>query len=532
MTETTEGRSYPPGQHPDLPPPSLSIGPVAWIWKNLFGTVTNTVLTLLAVYLIWRILPGVVEFFLLDAVIVQDFTLGALFLPATYIEHGEGATWRYVVGFLLALAAIATLVRRDPKRPKLMRWLALPLFAVAAWAVIGDLDVAFADSRKLCRAAGEGACWALIVERFELSIFYQYPEAERYRLILAFILLFVALGALLFDRFPFRRRMMWFSAAYPFIAFLLIAGPLSIESMRFTSVTDAGERVASTGPYWWMILFVLGLAGIYVGRTRGVQPLRVLGYALVAVTVIPFLLSDRLWVAVPEALGLTNAAEGIYLLEPVSTDKFGGVMLTLIVGLTGISVSLPFGIVLALGRVSDMPAVKSVCVAFIEFIRGVPLITLLFIASVMLNYFLPPGTQFDLLLRVLIMVVFFASAYIAEVVRGGLQSIPKGQYEAADSMGLTYWQSMRLVILPQALKVSIPGIVNTFIGLYKDTTLVIIIGLFDVLGVMRSSLADPKWNGLSIEAYAYTAIFFFISCFAMSRYSLWLEKRLHTGHSR
>ena len=217
-------------------------------------------------------------------------------------------------------------------------------------------------------------------------------------------------------------------------------------------------------------------------------------------------------------------------LEPVPTDKFGGFMLTLVIGVTGIVGSLPIGIVLALGRQSHLPAVRMVCVVFIEFIRGVPLITLLFVASTMLNYFLPPGTTFDLLLRVLIMVTLFASAYLAEVVRGGLQAIPKGQQEAADSMGLKYWQSMRLIILPQALKISIPGIVNTFIGLYKDTTLVIIIGLFDPLGVGRASLADTKWQGLSTEVYVFVAIFFFISCIAMARYSLYLEKKLHTGH--
>ncbi len=217
-------------------------------------------------------------------------------------------------------------------------------------------------------------------------------------------------------------------------------------------------------------------------------------------------------------------------LEPVPTDKFGGFMLTLVIGVTGIVGSLPLGIALALGRQSHLPALRMVCVVFIEFIRGVPLITLLFVASTMLNYFLPPGTSFDLLLRVLIMVTLFAAAYLAEVVRGGLQAIPKGQQEAADSMGLKYWQSMRLIILPQALKISIPGIVNTFIGLYKDTTLVIIIGLFDPLGVGRASLADTKWQGLSTEVYVFVAIFFFISCIAMARYSLYLEKKLHTGH--
>jgi general L-amino acid transport system permease protein len=217
-------------------------------------------------------------------------------------------------------------------------------------------------------------------------------------------------------------------------------------------------------------------------------------------------------------------------LEPVPTNKFGGFMLTLTIGVTGIVGSLPLGIALALGRQSHMPAIRMICVAFIEFIRGVPLITLLFVASTMLNYFLPPGTTFDLLLRVLIMVILFSAAYLAEVVRGGLQAIPKGQIEAADSMGLKYWQSMRLIILPQALKISIPGIVNTFIGLYKDTTLVIIIGLFDPLGMGRASLADTKWQGLSTEIYVFVAIFFFVSCFSMARYSIYLEKKLHTGH--
>ena len=191
---------------------------------------------------------------------------------------------------------------------------------------------------------------------------------------------------------------------------------------------------------------------------------------------------------------------------------------------------MPLGILLALGRTSNLPVIKILSVLFIEFIRGVPLIALLFIASTMLNYFMPPGTTFDLLVRVLIMVTLFASAYMAEVIRGGLQAIPKGQYEAADSMGLKYWQSMRLVVLPQALKISIPGIVNTFIALYKDTTLVIVIGRLDILGIGRSSLADSKWQGLSTEVYVFVAIFFFISCFLMSRYSLYLEKKLHTGH--
>ena len=223
---------------------------------------------------------------------------------------------------------------------------------------------------------------------------------------------------------------------------------------------------------------------------------------------------------------------GGFGLEPVETYKFGGFMLTLVIGVTGIVFSLPIGIVLALARQSQLPIIRIFSVAFIEFIRGVPLITLLFVASTMLNYFLPKGTTFDLLLRVLIMVTLFASAYMAEVIRGGLQAVPQGQTEAADAMGLKYWQSMRLIVLPQALKISIPGIVNTFIGLYKDTTLVVVIGLLDPLGIGRSSLADTKWTGLSNEVYLFVAIFFFISCFGMARYSLYLENKLHTGHDR
>ena len=221
---------------------------------------------------------------------------------------------------------------------------------------------------------------------------------------------------------------------------------------------------------------------------------------------------------------------GFFGLESVETNQFGGTMLTVIIGVTSIACSLPLGILLALGRQSRLKLIKYISICFIEFMRGVPLITLLFVASTMLNYFLPPGSNFNLLVRVMIMMTFFSAAYIAEVIRGGIQAIPKGQYEAADAIGLSYWQTTRFITLPQALKISIPGIVNTFIGLYKDTTLVVIIGLLDPLGIGRAALADTKWNGLSTETYLFVAVIFFISCFAMSRYSLWLEKKLSTEH--
>ena len=230
---------------------------------------------------------------------------------------------------------------------------------------------------------------------------------------------------------------------------------------------------------------------------------------------------------------IRDRLHGGYLgLESVPTSQWGGLMLTLVIATVGIVGALPLGILLALGRRSRMPAVKVVCVTFIEFWRGVPLITVLFMSSVMLPLFLPEGMSFDKLLRAMIGVILFQSAYIAEVVRGGLQAIPKGQYEAAAAMGLGYWRSMGLVILPQALKLVIPGIVNTFIALFKDTSLVIIIGLFDLLNSVKQAAADPAWLGMATEGYVFAALVFWIFCFGMSRYSMHLERKLDTGHKR
>jgi general L-amino acid transport system permease protein len=223
---------------------------------------------------------------------------------------------------------------------------------------------------------------------------------------------------------------------------------------------------------------------------------------------------------------------GFLGMSTVSTSQWGGLMLTLVIAAVGIVGALPLGIMLALGRRSDMPAIKVICVTFIEFWRGVPLITVLFMSSVMLPLFLPEGLSFDKLLRALIGVILFQSAYIAEVVRGGLQAIPKGQYEAAAAMGLGYWRMMGLVILPQALKLVIPGIVNTFIALFKDTSLVIIIGLFDLLNSIKQATTDPAWLGMATEGYVFAALVFWIFCFGMSRYSMHLERKLDTGHKR
>jgi general L-amino acid transport system permease protein len=208
---------------------------------------------------------------------------------------------------------------------------------------------------------------------------------------------------------------------------------------------------------------------------------------------------------------------GSFGLEVVSTNKWGGLMLTLILSAVGIVASLPLGILLALGRRSKMPMFKSVCIVYIEFWRGIPLITVLFMASVMLPLFFPEGSNFDKLLRALIGITMFQSAYMAEVVRGGLQAIPKGQYEASEALGLNYPKSMGLIILPQALKLVIPGIVNTFIALFKDTTLVLIIGLFDLLAIINLALTDSEWLGFDDEGYVFAAFVFWVFCFAMSR---------------
>jgi len=225
---------------------------------------------------------------------------------------------------------------------------------------------------------------------------------------------------------------------------------------------------------------------------------------------------------------------GVLGLAAVETSLWGGLLLTFVVASVGIIVSLPLGIVLALGRRSQMPVLRWFSIIYIEAWRGVPLITVLFMASVMLPLFLPPGTNFDKLLRVLIGVALFSSAYMAEVVRGGLQAIPRGQYEAASALGLGFWRANLLIIMPQALRLVIPGIVNTFIGLFKDTTLVMIVGLFDFLGSIQVNFSDANWATPQTAAsgYAFAALVFWGICFAMSRYSISIERRLNEGTRR
>ncbi|NQZ29698.1 MAG: amino acid ABC transporter permease [Oceanospirillaceae bacterium] len=373
-----ETKKYPVGMHPALPPPSGSVGPLRWMRDNLFSSVSNTVLTLLGLYLVYIIVPPFIQWAFIDSVV-----------------YG-------------------------------------------------------AESRKECLAImGEdrGACWSFVYRRWGQFVYGFYPIEERWRVNVAFILTFITIAVVLVEKLRANKPVLIVGILLPVVSFFLITG------------------------------------------------------------------------------------NSLFGLVDVPTNKMGGVLLTLIVGLSGIFVSLPISIMLALSRISKLPIFSIIATIFIEFIRGVPLITLLFIASTLLSYFLPAGSNFDLLLRVLIMVTIFSAAYIAEVIRGGLAAIPTGQYEAADALGLSYWQSMRLIILPQALKISIPGIVGSFIGLFKDTTLVVIIGLLDPLGIGMAAISTTAWAGLSTELYVFIGLFFFIFCFSMSRYSLYLEKKLQTGHN-
>ena len=346
------------------------------------------------------------------------------------------------------------------------------------------------------------ACFSVLTERWKQLLFGLYPAEEYWRPSLTFTLLLLSIVPILFPRYI---KFFWFSAIYPGLAVWLLWG----------------------GSFWSVAIIYIGVTfGFLVYAIVSSKLLKTTSMALTAsalFTLLFFLfLSDLL-------VNYLSVLLPIYL-PFVESLRMGGFTLSLIVGVSGIVASFPIGILLALGRQSNLPVIKMICVGFIEFIRGVPLITLLFVASVLLNYFLPPGTNFDIVLRVVIMVTLFSAAYMAEVIRGGLAGLPIGQHEASASLGLTYWQSQRLVIMPQALKISIPGIVNTFIGLFKDTTLVSIISLRDPVGLASTIRADSKWNGIYWELYIAIGLMFFIVCFGMSQYSQYLERKLKTDN--
>lgn len=507
-----------------LPAPTSDSGPWGWARANLFNGVINTLFTLIGLYLIWLVVSNL-------------FMWG--FWNATFTG----------------------------------------------------------DSRAACE--GTGACWPFVAARWEQFLFGFYPEEERWRIILATVLIVIAFLPLFVERFEYKSTyMVALVVLYPLTAYWLFTGGsvgipmpnvngwlsllawfafivygiyrfvlpafrsgasgsvdyLLLVLFSFVPFTFVYLAFGSTVIWGWsaflsslvgdigglvlsLIMFVALLAALYVIVKSGKIRLSTIALGLLAFPFIVWLVQGF-----GTLIGMTDGAAfasdavrylgtPIYL-APVESAKWGGLFLTMVLAGVAITSSLPLGILLALGRRSEMPVVSSLCVVFIELLRGVPLITVLFMASVMLPLFLPEGVNFDKLMRALVGLSMFAAAYMAEIVRGGLAAIPKGQYEAADALGLGFWEKMSLIVLPQALKIAIPNIVSLFIGLFKDTTLVLIIGLFDFLNTVQSGLSDANWIGLSTEGYVFAAVVYFIFCFSMSRYSMSIERKLDTGHKR
>ncbi|MCE8438587.1 amino acid ABC transporter permease [Rhodovulum sulfidophilum] len=430
-----------------------------------------------------------------DTAFVRDAMLPPAPAPASsvgplgWLRRNLFSSWLNAALTLMSLALVAWLLAA-----------VLPWIVHSSWTA-SSLSECRAQIKEAYGPEARGACWAVIRERWAQLIFGFYPSELYWRPILAFGIALGGMAPVLFPGVP--RKVFYLSVAAPFLVPWLLWG----GTVWLPAAVALG--------------FVLGYAAFRLVTPFGGAILGTIAAALVPVM-------WWFWLAGP-ASGQLQAVLPLGI-EPVSSRSFGGFMLSITIGVTAITLSLPFGILLALGRQSRMLIVKSICVGVIEFVRGVPLITLLFVAWLLLNYFMPPDTNFDIVLRVIIMVTLFASAYVAEVIRGGLAALPRGQYEAADALGLDYWKAQRLIIMPQALKISIPGIVSTFIGVFKDTTLVSIIGLLDPVGFSNSIRADVNWNGIVWELYGFIAALFFVFCFSMSRYSMYLERRLRTEH--
>ena len=423
---------------PEQAPPALQTGVVKWLRENLFSSVSNSILTVLSLYLIYQVL--------------------SIVLP---------------------------------------------------WALFGIWDAGSLNECRDIRDARYGpsdghgggvACWAVINERWQQILFGFYPSEHYWRPIVAFALFWVAILPVLYDKAP--RQLFIVTAIFPFAAVALLWG----------------------GTIWGPITVALGFVIGWAIFTYGSQAVGPLG-AIIGAIVVPLLF----WLFLAGAISAGLSAVLPIGLEPVGSSKFGGFLVALVIGIACIVLSLPIGILLALARQSDLFIITKSAVVFIEVFRGVPMIVWLFSAALLLGYFLPDGVEPDDLVRVIILITLFSAAYIAEVIRGGLAALPRGQYEGADSLGLDYWQSMQLIILPQALKISIPGIVSTFIGLFKDTTLIVFIGLLDPLkGLSDAIRATTEWNGIYWELFIFAGAIFFVFCYGMSRYSQYLERKLAT----
>lgn len=424
---------------PPKAPPRNTIGVVGWMRKNLFSSIANSVVTVLAgALIVWLLMPFI-RFTIIDAV----------------------------------------------------------------WT---------GEDRAAC-AKATGACWAYVDAYLPQFIYGRYPIGERWRVDIVFWLLVIGLVPLLIPRVPLKRlNAIFLLTIYPLVAYVLLTGGHHrfIGSFLPEDFVPASLRFATE----YAIISILIIAALGMAARLFGQP--VAGSGSLAAMILA-------------GIGIVLAVVSIdFGLEPVETANWGGLLVTLVVAVTGMVASLPLGVLLALGRRSNMPVVRLASVTFIEVCRGVPLITVLFMASVMLPLFLPEGVTFDKLLRALIGVALFQSAYMAETIRGGLQAMPRGQYEGAMALGLGYWQMMRMIILPQSLRLVIPGIVGSFISLFKDTTLVAIIGLFDFLGQIQASANDSKWASpvTGITGYIFAAMVFWAFCFSMSRYAGFMEKRL------
>jgi general L-amino acid transport system permease protein len=292
-----------------------------------------------------------------------------------------------------------------------------------------------------------------------------------------------------------------------------------------------------SGACWGMITEKFRL--IFFGRYPFEEQWRPLIATLLMLAMILISCAPRFWSRMLFVMWIAGLAlffvlmyGGIFGLSTVDTERWGGFPLTLLLSTVGIGAAFPLAVLVALGRRSRLPGIRTISIVYVEFIRGVPLVSVLFMASFMFPLFMPPGTSINVLVRVLVGIILFAAAYLAEVVRGGLQSIPRGQTEAAITIGLSYWQTQRKIVLPQALRAVVPATVNTFIGTFKDTSLVTIVGLYELTGALRLATGDADWRAFYIEGYIFIALIYFICCFSMSRYSQWIEKRLNTDVRR
>ena len=448
------------------PAPVTETGVVGWIRKNLFSSIPNSILTLIAFYIIWVTIPPLLNFAIFDAVWNGQALADA---------NGLDAVDRRVCNTTLQPGGIHD----------------------ESWF---------------------GACWPFVGAYFDQFIYGRYPFEGQWRVDIVYLLFTVLLIPLLMPSLPYKREnAIAFFGVFPIVAFILLSGGgIALNGFLLPDAIMGPGRVRFIIDFLILtgVLCAIGY-GVARGSESDPEPLvRSILFGMGVLLLVLLLFSVN------------------FGLEHVETEVWGGLLVTLVIAVTGIVASLPLGILLALGRRSEMPVIRLFSVIFIEFWRGIPLITVLFMSSVVLPLFLPDGVSFDKLLRALIGVALFSAAYMAEVVRGGIQALPKGQYEGAMALGLTYWQMMRMIILPQALKLVIPGIVNSFIALFKDTTLVLIIGLFDFLGMIQSSFTDSKWATpvQSLTGYLFAAFVFWMFCFGMSRYSIYMERRLDTGH--